>query len=96
MEHVIQGSKKQYALVLVLIPEEKWRKDLTFPRNFANNLLSSINQHEKEFVMLNPCCLYCSVEIYSKISPEIAKSSKEYGVETQILFLDDKPSWVSS
>ena len=96
MEHTIQESKKQYVLVLVLIPENVWRKDPTLPMNFANNLLRSIDTHEREFLAINPCTFLCAAETVWHVSPQISEIAKVYKVETQILFLDQKPSWLTS
>ena len=96
MEHTIQESKKQYVFVLILISEDKWHEDVTLPRNFAHNFLNSLDKREKEFVALNPCCFCCPLEIYTSISPKLAETAKVYNVETQILFLDQKRSWITS
>ena len=96
MEPYVQESKKQYALVLVLIPEDIWNAQLNLPRNFARNFLDSIKRHDKELIALNPCTFLCSAEILSRLLPALSETAKVYDVETQILFLDYKPSWITS
>jgi len=95
MEHVIQGSKKQYALVLVLIPEETWRKDSTVATNIARQFLDEVEPNES-VLAIGPCSFLCDLSHGLRSLSTIVHIAEKRRVQLRTLFFDQEPSWVSS
>ncbi len=83
------------ALVIIEIPEEKWRKDANAATNCANQILDNVQSRES-IQEISPSVFLCSLKHGLHEINTIVGLAKVRGLTSRTLFFDQDPSWVVS
>lgn len=85
----------KYALVIVEVPENIWRKDSLLVTNFSSHVLDKMQSNESTSVIA-PSVFLCDMQYGLHDVNTIVATAKARDLSTRTLFFDHDPSWITS